>query len=200
MEQKIKDISLDELETFSLRLAQEIRQSKWIPDHILYVERAGLFVGHTISIYFDCGLSGISCSRSGSLIKSRMEKYLRKLPRVVTHLLRNIEIKSNIHSIYNARRVCIKDKYPPRDKNLLIIDDAIDTGFSAKNILKFMVENGYIKDQIRMAVLTSTQKDPVCRADFSLFRQAKFAFPWSYDSREYHKAWSLYDDYKAAIL
>jgi len=200
MDQRIKDISLSQIKDYSFRLAHKISSSGWMPDHILYVERAGLFIGHVVSRYFDCSISGIYCGRSGNSIKSKMKIVLRLLPRAVTHLMREIEIKSNIHSIKEERKIYIKNLYPPQDKNLLIVDDAIDTGYSAKEILSFLLSSGYLKEQIKIAVLTNTYKNSECRADISLFHQVKFAFPWSYDSREYNRAWKLYDEYKSSIF
>ena len=200
MGQRIKDINLGQIAEYSLHLAHKVNNSGWVPDHILYVERAGLFIGHAVSNYFDCSISGIYCGRTGTFLKSRMKIVLRLLPRAVTHLLRKIEIKSNIHSIYEERKVYIDGLYPPQDKNLLIVDDAIDTGYSAKEILSFLLAKGYHPDKLKIAVLTNTYRNPTCRADISLFDQVKFAFPWSYDSREYNRAWKLYDEYKSSIF
>ncbi len=197
---KIEDISLEHIKEYSHRLAHKVCNSGWIPDHILYVERAGLFIGHVVSRYFDCSISGIYCGRSGNSIKSKMKIVLRLLPRAVTHLMREIEIKSNIHSIKEERKVYIENLYPPQGKNLLIVDDAIDTGYSAKEILSFLLSSGYLKEQIKIAVLTNTYKNSECWAEISLFDQMKFAFPWSYDSREYSRAWKLYDEYKSSIV
>ena len=94
----------------------------------------------------------------------------------------------------------MKGPYPPQDKNLLIVDDAIDTGYSAEQILSFLLGNGYHKEQIKIAVLTNTNNNSACLADISLFDQVKFAFPWSFDSREYNRAWKLYDEYKSSIF
>ena len=200
MGQRIKDINLKQIEEYSLHLAHKVSNSGLIPDHILYVERAGLFVGHAVANYFDCSISGIYCGRTGTFLKSKIKIVLRLLPRVAIHLLREIEIKSNIHSMYEDRKIYIEGLYPPQDKNLLIVDDAIDTGYSAEEILRFLLGNGYHKEQIKIAVLTNTYKNSACRADISLFDQVKFAFPWSYDSREYNRAWKLYDEYKSSIF
>ena len=200
MDQKIKDISLSQIKDYSFRLAYKVSSSGWMPDHILYVERAGLFVGHAVSNYFDCSISGIYCRRTGTFLKSKMKIFFRLLPRAMTHLLRKIEIKSNIHSIKEERQVYIEGPYPPQDKNLLIVDDAIDTGYSAENILSFLLGSGYHKEQIKIAVLTNTYKNSACRADISLFDQVNFAFPWSYDSRDYNRAWKLYNEYKSSIV
>jgi hypoxanthine phosphoribosyltransferase len=200
MHQRINDISLKQIAEYSIRLAHKIGEIGWLPEHILYVERAGLFVGHIVSNYFNCNISGVYCSRSGTFLKSKMKTAFRTLPRTVTHLLREIEIKSNIHSLYKERKVNIIGQYPPQDRNLLIVDDAVDTGYSIKEILDFLIGMGYKKERIKIAVLAMTRKNSARTADIFLFEKMKFAFPWSYDSREYAIAWKLYDDYKASIV
>ncbi len=200
MIQRIKDINLEQIKEYSLHLAHKVSNSGWRPDHILYVERAGLFIGHDVSRYFDCSISGIYCGRSGNSLKSKMKIVFRLLPRAVAHMLREFEIKSNIHSIKEGRQVYIESLYPPKDKNLLIVDDAIDTGYSAKEIFSFLLAKGYQKDKLKIAVLTTTNRNSICRAEISLFHQVKFAFPWSYDSREYNRAWDLYNVYKSSIF
>ena len=199
VEHGINDISLSQIKEYSLTLAQKVSRSGWMPDHVLYVERAGLFLGYVVSRYFDCSISGIYCGRFGRPLKSKIKIILRRLPRAVTHLLREIEIKSNIHAIKDGRKVYIENLYPPQGKNLLIVDDAIDTGYSAKEILRFLLNRGYHRDNIKLSVLTNTYKNSTCQADISLFDHVKFAFPWSYDSREYNRAWTLYHKYKSSI-
>ena len=200
MNKRIKEINLDQIGEYSLNLAQKVFNSGWRPNHILYVERAGLFIGHAFARFFDCSISGIHCRRIGDSFKTRMQFVLGMFPRVLTRWLREIEIKSNIHSIFDDRRVYIESLYPPKDKSLLIVDDAIDTGYSAKAVLCFLFGKGYSKDNLKMAVLTNTYKDPEYHAHFSVFDQAKFVFPWSPDSREYSQAWKLYHEYKSSIL
>jgi len=200
MDQRIKDISLSQVTDYSFRLARKVSSSGWMPDHILYVERAGLFIGHVVAKHFNCSISGIYCGRSGTSLKCNLKIVLRVLPRPVTHLLREIEIKSNIHSIQKGRQVYIESLCPPQGKNLLIVDDAIDTGYTAKEIIGFLLAKGYHKDKLKIAVLTYTYRNSTFRPDISLFDQLKFAFPWSYDSREYNRAWKLYDEYKSSIV
>lgn len=195
----IKDISLTQIKEYSLHLAHKVSNSGWMPDHILYVERAGLFVGYVISRYFDCSISGIYCGRSGTSLKSKVKIILRLLPRAVTHLLREIEIKSNIHSIKEERKVYIDSMYPPKGKNLLVVDDAIDTGYSIEAVWDHLMQKGYDKDRVKIAVLTTTQPDIKRSADISLYKETVFAFPWSYDSKEYEKAWEKYEETRNLI-
>jgi len=196
----IEDVSLAELGNYSRKLALKIKESGYVPTHVLCVERAGLLVGYEVANFFECTMSGIYSSRSGHSLKSKAKIILRYLPRSVTHLLRNIEFKSKVHEIKKDRHVYIESQFPPKGKNLLLVDDAIDTGYSLKAVLDFMETQGYNRQHIKIAVLTTTLNNPVCRPDISLFDQVSFAFPWSYDSKEYDRTWKLYDTIKASMI
>ncbi len=45
MIKKVIDVDLRELDQMSLSLGRKIKADGFIPDHILYVERAGLLIG-----------------------------------------------------------------------------------------------------------------------------------------------------------
>ena len=196
----IEDVSLAKLRSYSYELALKIKESGYVPNHVLCVERAGLLVGYEIASFFNCTISGIYSSRSGHFLKSKVRIILRYLPRAVTHLLRDIEFKSKVHTIKSERSVYIESQLPPKGKKILLVDDAIDTGYSLKAVLDFLIAKGYRKDDIKTAVLTTTQNDVICRADISLFDQVSFAFPWSYDSKEYDRTWKLYETIKASMI
>ena len=195
----VEDVDLFKLKDLSNDLAKKVDEWGFRPQHILYVERAGLLIAHEIALYFKCPFSGIYTNRTGRNIKSKIKFLLRYLPRPITHLLRQIELRSNLHSVKKERDVYIGVHLPPKDLNILLVDDAVDTGFSLNAVLEFLGKHGYVRDQIKTAVLTTTQENPICKPDISLFEQITFAFPWSYDSREYNEAWMLYDNIKATI-
>lgn len=196
---KIEHIDLKKLKEYSICLSREVSNRGYTPENILYIERAGLFIAHELANTFGCGISGIYASRSGSLLKSYIKIVLRNLPQNVTNLLRVLEEKSKIHAIKKDRNVYIEKSLPPKGKNILIVDDAIDTGNSMKSVVNFLVSEGYNINQIKSAVLTTTRKSPVYEPDIALFRNVSFAFPWSYDSNEYDVTWKLYDRIKSLI-
>jgi len=195
----VKDVDFQKLKKFSYDLATKVDKLGFKPQHIVYIERAGLFIAHEMASYFNCPFSGICANRTGTKIKSKIKFLLKYLPRSITHLLRQIELGSNMHGLKKERNVYMEVKLPSKELDVLLVDDAVDTGFSLNAVLEYLRIHGYVKDQMKTAVLTTTQKNPICRPDITLFEQITLTFPWSYDSREYKEAWMLYDKIKASI-
>lgn len=195
----IKDINLTLLKSYSGLLAEKIKQTGFIPEHVIFVERAGLLIGVEIAEYFGSTISGIATKRSGGTAKSRVKIILRYLPRFLTHFLRRLEINSSIHEIKNDREIFVEYPLPSREKRILLVDDAIDTGNSIQAILEYLLKNGYSLERIKVAVITTTSKQPKHKADYSLFTEVICAFPWSYDSRQYQQAWALYDSKRKCL-
>ena len=90
----VKDVDLFKLKDLSFDLARKVDKCGVKPQHILYVERAGLFIANEIASYFSCSFSGIYAKRTGTEIKSKVKFLLRYLPRPITHLLRQIETQT----------------------------------------------------------------------------------------------------------
>lgn len=196
---KIKHISLLELNELALNLARQVESSGFVPQHILYIERVGLFFAYDISKYFSCSISGIKASRSGGSVKSKLSFILRYMPNFATDILRRIEERSGIHSSINNRQVEISSILPPKGKKILIIDDAIDTGNSMRAVIAYLVSEGYNRSFLKSAVITNTKETPSFTSDFALFNFVSCAFPWSYASKEFKKAWKLYANLISSI-
>lgn len=198
-QKKVLDVDLDELKNMSLRLAKDMENRGFTPEHILYIERAGLLIGFEMAAYFGCSISGIHSKRYGSSAKSLVKPILKRLPRFLTHMLRQLELKSNIHHVKKERQVFCEHEMPPRDKSILVVDDALDTGHSLVAVLDFLKNQGYDPSNIKTAVLTVTGKDQVLRPDFTLLEGIACAFPWSYDSRQYEETKGVYNTQKYVI-
>ncbi|PHR23963.1 MAG: hypothetical protein COA36_16245 [Desulfotalea sp.] len=160
---KVLDIDLIQLKKMSRQLGAQIRSSGFVPRHIFCVERAGLLVGYEMADLFKCQVSGIRASRCGTSIKSKVKLILRHMPRFLTHLLRGIELSSKVHKVNNSRNVSFEfnelypfDKKPTTDEKILIVDDAIDTGHSLAAVVEFLLEHGYRRENLKIAVLTTT--------------------------------------------
>lgn len=196
---KVMEVDLDVLRSMSLRLARDIERQGFTPGHILYIERAGLLVGFEMAAYFGCGISGIHSKRYGGSAKSLLKPVLKRLPRFLTHLLRKLELKSNIHNVKSERQVYCEQDMPPDDKSILLVDDALDTGHSLVAVIDYLKGRGYNPDNIKTAVLTVTGENQVVRPDFNLLEGVTCAFPWSYDSRQYDETRGVYNTQKYVI-
>jgi len=182
---KVVDVDLDLLKSMSMDLAEKIEAEGYKPDHILYIERAGILTGYELSKYFDIPASGILSSRNGNSFKSRVKFILRLLPRFMTHLLRRLELSSSIHDVNSNRQEFCSKPLPPKNEKILVVDDALDTGHSIKAVLRWLKTHGYNLSFVKTAVLTTTGNKPHIYADFTLLDDVICAFPWSYDSHQY---------------
>ena len=203
---KVVDIDLFLLKKMSRELGLLVKEGGFTPRHILCVERAGLLVGYELADLFMCKVSGIRASRYGTSLKSKGKIILRNLPRFMTHFLRSVELKSQVHDVNSARNVSFEfnelppfDEKPAVDENILIVDDAIDTGHSLVAVINFLLEHGYSKENLKVAVLTTTGEGSVINADYSLLKNVICAFPWSYDSKQFDDTWRIYKEKKSIM-
>lgn len=199
MIKKVIDVDLKELDQMSLSLGRKIKADGFIPDHILYVERAGLLIGNLLAGYFKADLSDITCQRMGTSAKSGIKEILRGLPRWATHLLRRVELLSSMHKAGPERRVTWNKALDLADKKILVVDDAVDTGYSLRAILQYLLAYGLSRRNIRIAVLTTTGKNPSIRPEYSLHKNTICAFPWSYDAREFYQTREKMEDLRFLI-
>ena len=193
---QIIDVDLELLQRMSRQLANRISETGYHPDHIIYIERAGALPGFEMALFFRCSITGLSAKRSGTSFKSQVKLILRFLPRFVTHFLRRLEIGSSIHDANKTRVISCSVPLPARNKKILLVDDAIDTGHSLDAVLSYLQERGFERKNIKIAVLTTTGADPVVPADFTLLDQVICAFPWSYDSREHKQTLKMIEAIK----
>jgi hypothetical protein len=114
---QVIDVDLNQLKTMSKALAVRIQQSGYLPDHILYVERAGILTGVELATFFNRPVSGITSRRSGSSVKSRFKLILRLLPRFVTHFLRRLELNSSIHDVQKKEMSHVKALCPQKERS-----------------------------------------------------------------------------------
>ncbi len=182
---KVMDVDLDLLKKMSIDLAKKIETQGYVPDHILYIERAGILIAYEMSKYFNRPVSGIISRRSGSRFKSSLKFILRILPRFMTHFLRRIELSSSIHNVNSKRSIICHKPLPPKNKKILLVDDAIDTGHSIEAVHNWLKTHDYNLSFVKTTVLTTTGKKAHISADYTLLKETICAFPWSYDSRQY---------------
>jgi hypoxanthine phosphoribosyltransferase len=199
---QIKEIialNQDGLNACSLALSEKVRKDAFIPEHIVYIERAGLFVGYLAAKHFFCRLSGIYSRRDGMNMKPRLKRILRHLPKTITHLLRKAELRYKFQTAQVKRYIEIVDPLPSKNVKILIVDDSADTSYSLKSVYDFFIQNRYKKENIKTAVLTAIHPDSPFKPDYALFSRTILTCPWSYDSRSYERTWQLYETIRTSI-
>lgn len=178
-----------------LELADEIRQSGEITA-LIGVRTGGAIVSGIIRDYLRAPFENlkyfeVGASRCGTGAKNSgvSRLILTFLPEAVLNFLRIIE--SNLVSIRMrlhkdaARSISLDAELAGYLESLAsgkicIIDDAIDSGATVKNILDKCYSVNPQLDYV-VAVLVVTQKKPLVMPDFYLHSNVLLRFPWSSD-------------------
>lgn len=179
------------------RLAQMVEESSIGRfDAIVAVRRGGSFVCDVFCRHFPKGMYGarydITLQRPSTKRKSAViSTILKSLPMTMLNLMRMAEssllslrrkIKGPSAAPYVEMPNGLADILNKEEKpNILIIDDAIDSGDTLFAIIETL-RKANVKVAIRIAVMTETTSHPRVRADYSLYRnKTLIRFPWSND-------------------
>lgn len=186
-------VSIEDLNDNIHEIASKISVTEFKPSCVLYVDRAGKYIGYQLSQYFNCKFLGIKAARDGSKLKEIIKPVLNKLPERITHFLRRIELRSGIHNIKKNRNIQFINSPPDKKDYILVVDDAVDTGYTILSTIEFLIENGYQRNQILICAIALTNVKAVCKPDIYLFNHA-LTFPWSSGSRYFRQYEKLVKD------
>jgi len=123
--------------------------------------------------------------KSNYIIKS----ILKFLPYRITNKLRIFESRKARSSIVDlnltevsAESIDFKLNLDSREtvKNILILDDAIDTG-RTMFIIKNSLSKLFPESQVNTAVISWTQENSIIKPDYYLYKNILVRFPWSLD-------------------
>lgn len=134
-----------------------------------------------------CKLASIRCQRPSSKAKKNagsgrlFKTLLQCLPKPVLNLLRVIE-----HQVLSRKRnpereiVTDFDDFDSFD-NIILVDDAIDSGYSLKKVIDYLRVKAPVA-RIITVVYVVTQKQPVVEPDYLNLRNVLVRFPWASDA------------------
>lgn len=192
---KVLTFNQKKLHDSSKSLANLILKSGWQADLIIGIKTGGIYVAEPlhaiISNKYACIYNTISLSRPSTLKKKKFKItiILKKLPYILLNQLRKLEVfifemkKSNKYVNTREKEIILDDILLQQilsSKNILLVDDAIDTGttiLAVKNKLLSLNKNLNIK----IAVLTTTHLKPYINADFSIYNRVLLRCPWAED-------------------
>lgn len=198
MELKVVTLNKESFKRNSLELGSRIVNSNWKPDLIIGIKTGGVYVSRyikEIEMYHDCEYNEVLLQRKGTKMKKKVNisNYLKYLPYSILNIMRVMEAKhieknyiknkSKYNKSKNNENITISSELKNQIKkstNLLIIDDAVDSGKTMLNMKDYLLNlNKYLV--IKTAAITVTFEDPLITPDYYLKKRVLIRFPWSND-------------------
>lgn len=179
---EFQTVTIDDLPELADSLANQIRSSGYTFDHILYIEKAGQFLGFLLHERLGGTISGVRVCRPGGRLKKIVGPLLPLLPQKVRQLLRSIEL--HYYGQRSEREIRSLAHLPPHIRTILIVDDAIDSGSSVLAVLRYLMDLGFQQENLRVAVVNTTVSKRLVNPDYVCYQNALVCFPWSRDSNE----------------
>ncbi len=183
----------------SKELAKAVIESQWTPELVIGIKTGGLYVAEPLveELYaknIKVEYTTISLSRPSTQKKREFNigKILKKMPYFTLNILRNLEvfiIEQTKNKKYDSKKENDIPKHEQlidqikKTERILLVDDAIDTGSTVLAIKNF-IHTIDANIEVKIAVLTTTHKEPYIKADFSLFKRVLLRCPWSEDYKE----------------
>ena len=194
---KYIELSLKNLREESIKMANQIRLSNQI-DLIVYVARAGLPIAVYMNEVFQVPLLGIGAQRKGNGLKSVVGPIISCLPRFIRYILISFELKSKIHKKDSDRNVefhkFIKDINKNQYKNILLVDDSVDTGHSMKKCVDLITKEFPNSKIISYSLNVWTQSMELFSTDYYSYLDTIIKAPMSKDSKEYKTFCEMYEN------
>lgn len=187
------ELSEESTRTESRTLARKIAEN-FKPEIVIFVAKGSYYIGDEIAKYFNVPLIEIKAERQSGKIKKIIAPILKLIPSFIKKQLREIEVKSNVHKVKSERKISLeKDNIEKlmKCKNILLVDDSIDTGNTIKQIVNFL-------DKYKLNIKTAglnvfTMSEEIIKIDYYNYKDTLLNGPWSNDSKYYKK---FMEDYK----
>lgn len=195
---KVKTLINEEFSNTCLELSKKI-SSDFQPDLIIGILTGGGYVGRKIHEHLTQNqkicYTEIKIQREGTSKKGKgfLKLILKYSPTFLLNWMRIIEsIMLEKKSKKNNPKREGKIILPPTidsflkqgNKNILLVDDAIDSG-ATLNLIKEHIYKNYQNSNIKIAVITITTKNPIISADYYIYNnRTLIRFPWSNDIKK----------------
>ncbi len=166
-----------------------------VPDIVIEVLSAGGYLGKVIKVdekFNKAQYKQIKIQRRGEYIKQSffLKILFKLLPYRILNKLRLYESKKAKNSISALNLDELQKDNISFDhlgflhqksvKNILIIDDAIDTG-RTMFIIKNSLQKQFPKANIKTAIISWTLENSIIKPDFYIYKNVLVRFPWSKD-------------------
>lgn len=184
---------LDETFSCSCKTLGDIVENDFNPDVIIGVLTGGGYVGREVTKTWPKAVyTEIRVQRKDTIKKEKgiRHRVLQILPYFMLNWLRMAEmlyedLKAKKSNPKREGKIELSMEIDAllreKEQNLLLVDDAIDTGATLK-LIKDTLSNRYPLAKIKIAVITVTSNQPLIDADYYLYHDRTLVrFPWSND-------------------
>jgi hypoxanthine phosphoribosyltransferase len=191
------ELSIKSLENLCKNWALEVKK-EFNADLVIYIAKGGYLVAKPFSDIFNVPLIGVKAERKGNKVKDLIMPLIVKLPNFVLNILRKIELKTNIHDKYTERNIVLFEELNSIDKNsiknILIVDDSVDTGYTMKLVVDKI--NEVFEDvNVKTAAINVWKKSGnIIKTNFYLYEDTIIRTPMSKDSKEYKIFLKIYKE------
>lgn len=187
-------LSIQNVKRDCIKLACEIEKSNFKPDCVIYIKSGGYLVGKELADYFNINLRGFRISRVGNNAKSKLSFILKILPKFVKIALRELEFKSGFHKKISKRVVTEVENDLIKGRNVLLVDDSIDTGNTIIAAIDFLKKSYGNAINIKVVGLNKFKlSEGLVKTDYYVYEDSIIIYPWSKDSKEYRDFINLYN-------
>jgi hypoxanthine phosphoribosyltransferase len=188
--QAVGDVRLAELPALARELADRVRAAKFQPEVIVYVETGARLLTWELCRELGVKAVAVEAARPGRGIKRVLAPLASVLPRWLNQGLRRAEEWFGVHRC-TPRQVILPPGAAWRNRAVLLVDDAADTGRTIKAVREALQGCEDPPASLRTAVLGATTPAALAVVDFFLFDYNR-CLPWSSDSVEREEAQRLW--------
>jgi len=189
------ELSIKNTEEDTLKVAKLI-DSNFVPEIVVFISKGSYIIGKTFSNYYNVPLIEIFAVREGNKLKEVVGPLLKIIPKRLKNYLREKELNSGIHKKNNQRHVYISkgESFLKNSSNILVVDDSVDTGHTAKQVVDFIESKYGNSKSVKFASLNFFEDSlEVFKVDYTLYENTILIGPWSKDSSYYKEFINQYN-------
>lgn len=169
------------------------------PDLLVFVAKSGYLFAKPLSDYFRCPMVDILVSRPASGTKDVLRGIIKWIPQKVVDWILGSKWMYVFHEKNGKRDMVLTERFYREInkpyKNILIVDDSVDTGWTAK-LVKETIEEKKRDSMVKLAsycVISGSEKR--LDVDFSRYKDTIVLTGTSRKSKEYEDFLAEYDEW-----
>lgn len=191
------ELSIEKLHEENKKLYEKIKK-EYNYDLVIFIAKGAFLIGQDLAELNNTPLLEICATRGGGKLKKLGKPVLKVIPNNLKIFLREKEFKSNYHSKHIDRKITYDtekwEKYI-NSKNILLVDDSVDTGYSIKTS-KEEIKSFFGNANLKVAALNVFEKSKdIVITDYFLYKDTMIKGPFSNDSKENKEYIKLYNNW-----